>query len=188
MAVLASVVNENGIFQIGDRVFRVTYDKAFEAPVSSIAQLALDNPEGAPGVITHEVERRPLNQHNFTIKTCNNNYQYGGLKRFRGEMLFNNYPWGQFLGIRVRHQAKGIGWFAYNASTLHMNFNGQITVNGNIAYDGNYSCGYRSNAATFTHLLYYCSSSMSPCYITLAVNVNYAGRGIDGVWRSCATN
>jgi hypothetical protein len=139
---LSTVLNTQGVFQIGDSLYRISEQRTIVVPISYQAEVNDENPtHGLVRAVTHR-----YNSKNARLRSDHDDYnvQYSpaglALRRFRGIGVSTNYAfsWDQHweAGYKVWHQRHNWwGWGSEYADYIYLSC--KVTVNGQLRYDVN---------------------------------------------------
>ena len=136
--VLATLVNEQGLLQIGNEVYKFRYDMLYKTAYKDLDKLAnIDNYSKADlknnNIETFEVSHNyfvtELSENFKADRTCDRRYWKKDRKRLKGEQWTTNL--GSLYsgaGARTKHQKKTLGiWWRNKTQRLRLRLNGNYT-------------------------------------------------------------
>lgn len=137
--VLATLTNENGLLQIGDQVYKITYNTLYKASEKNIESLlAIEELKNNKSMEESGIETFEVTHQYYTIngsdtykadRTCDKRYWKKNRKRLKGEQWTTNI--GSLYsgaGARTKHQKRSLRiWWRDRTQKLRLKLNGSYT-------------------------------------------------------------
>lgn len=208
---IAHLANPQGILQIGNFVYKYTYENVYKTSVANIALLQnIGNLSNSPAIEVLPISRKSEEIVVDRLELIECQWYYDNSKRkFHGEIKSRIYPGYDELSVDFDHYKKTLGvWFLNDAPS--MSFSG--TINGGccpVGTTGTYSCcstvggNACSMNTTTTTCIYSANASGTnegeifdvirsgdggdPYSIAAPTNIKFIGKGDDNVTRNCST-